>query len=162
MPREVRLRAHRKLLAVRVSRIEFGHANRLSLSSQGVDTANDTLKESNITTRRTRKSKSVAVKSMELAIAVPQVVAHRVTRLALAGPKPSERDRNEFQMMVIEKQAAFVQAWNNMAIQIFAPIKRSWHPCFVSPSRHFRIRGHLRHRLRRKFKMPPLACWGRA
>ncbi len=46
MPREVRLRAHRKLLAVRVSRIEFGHANRLSLSSQGVDTANDTLKES--------------------------------------------------------------------------------------------------------------------
>jgi hypothetical protein len=36
--------------------------------------------------RRTRKSKSLALKSMELAAAVPQVVAHRVTRMALAGP----------------------------------------------------------------------------
>jgi hypothetical protein len=72
-----------------------------------------------MTARRTRKSKSIAVKSMELAMAVPQVVAHRVTRMALAGPKPSERDRKEFQLMVIEKQAAFVQAWSDMAIQAF-------------------------------------------
>jgi hypothetical protein len=72
-----------------------------------------------MTARRNRKSKSIAVKSMELAMAVPQVVAHRVTRMALAGPKPSERDRMEFRMMVIEKQAAFVQAWSDMAIQAF-------------------------------------------
>ena len=72
-----------------------------------------------MTTRRTRSSKSVAVKSIELALAVPQVVAHRVTRMALVGPKISERDRKEFQMMVIEKQAAFVQAWSDMAIQTF-------------------------------------------
>jgi hypothetical protein len=69
--------------------------------------------------RRTRKSKSVAVKSVELAIAVPQVVAHRVTRMALAGPKLSDRDRKEFQMMVIEKQVAFAQAWGDMAIEAF-------------------------------------------
>jgi hypothetical protein len=56
---------------------------------------------------------------MELAIAVPQVVAHRVTRMALAGPKISDRDRKEFQMMVIEKQVAFAQAWGDMAIQAF-------------------------------------------
>lgn len=72
-----------------------------------------------MTIRRTRKFKSVAVKSVELAIAVPQVVAHRLTRLALAGPKPSDRDRKEFHMMVVEKQAALVQASVDMAIQAF-------------------------------------------
>ena len=56
---------------------------------------------------------------MEVALAVPQVVAHRVTRMALAGPKLSDRDRKEFQMMVNEKQVAFVQAWSNMAMQAF-------------------------------------------
>jgi hypothetical protein len=67
--------------------------------------------------RTTGKSKLVALKSMELAMAVPQVVAHRVTRMALAGPKLSDRDHKEFQMMVIEKHAAFLQAWSDMAIQ---------------------------------------------
>jgi hypothetical protein len=69
--------------------------------------------------RRTRKSKSFALKSMELAAAVPQVVAHRVTRMALAGPTLSNRDRKEFEMMVHEKHAAFAQAWGNMAWQAF-------------------------------------------
>ena len=70
-------------------------------------------------TRRARKSKSLAVKSMELATAVPQVVAHRVIRIALAGPSLSDRDHREFQMMVNEKQAAFAQAWIDMATQAF-------------------------------------------
>src|ERR1022692_2807291 len=69
--------------------------------------------------RRTRKSKALAVKSMELAMAVPQVVAHRVTRMALAGPTLSDRDRKEFQMMVNEKHAAFAQAWSDMAMHAF-------------------------------------------
>jgi len=69
--------------------------------------------------RRTRKSKSLTVKSMELALSVPQVVAHRVTRMALAGPKLSDRDRKEFQMMVEEKHAAFAQAWSDMAVHAF-------------------------------------------
>jgi hypothetical protein len=69
-------------------------------------------------TRRMRKSKSLAVKSIELAMAVPQVVAHRVTRAALAGPTLSDRDRREFQMMVNEKQLAFAQAWVAMAMQV--------------------------------------------
>jgi hypothetical protein len=69
--------------------------------------------------RRTRKSKSLAVKSMELAMAVPQVVAHRVTRMALAGPTLSDRDRKEFQMMANEKHAAFAQAWSDMAMHAF-------------------------------------------
>ena len=70
-----------------------------------------------MTTRRTRKSNSVALKSVELAMAVPQVVAHRVTRMALAVPRPSDRDRKEFQMMIHEKHAAFAQAWGDMAMQ---------------------------------------------
>jgi hypothetical protein len=70
-------------------------------------------------TRRTRKSKTVAVKSMELAMAVPQVVAHRVIRMALAKPKLSDRDRKEFQMMVNEKHTAFARAWGDMAIRAF-------------------------------------------
>lgn len=70
-------------------------------------------------TRRRRKSKSLSAKYMELAIAVPQVVAHRATRVALAGPIPSDRDRREFQRMVVEKQAAFAQAWWAMALQMY-------------------------------------------
>src|ERR1700760_47216 len=72
-----------------------------------------------MTTRRTRKSKSLTVKSMELALAVPQVFAHRATRMALTGPKLSDRDRKEFQIMVNEKHAAFAQAWNDMAMHAF-------------------------------------------
>jgi hypothetical protein len=56
---------------------------------------------------------------MELALSVPQVVAHRVTRMTLAGPKLSDRDRKEFQMMVNEKHAAFARAWSDMAMHAF-------------------------------------------
>lgn len=72
-----------------------------------------------MTTRRNRKSKSLTVKSMELALSAPQVVAHRVARMSLAGPKLSDRDRKEFQMMVNEKHAAIVQAWSDMTMYAF-------------------------------------------
>ncbi len=64
-----------------------------------------------------RKSRSIATKAAELAFAVPQVVAHRVTRMAIAGPSPSARDRKEFDLMVAEKNAAFAQSWQAMASQ---------------------------------------------
>jgi len=67
-------------------------------------------------TRRSRKSKSLTVKSMELARSVPQVVGHRITRMSLAASALSERDRKEFQMMVTEKPAAFMQSWTDMAM----------------------------------------------
>ena len=70
-------------------------------------------------TRLTRKSKSLTVKSMELGLSVPQVVAHRVTRMTLAGPKLSDRDQKEFQMMANEKLAAFVQGWSDMTTHAF-------------------------------------------
>jgi hypothetical protein len=66
-------------------------------------------------TPRNRAARSLAVKAAELAIAVPQVVAHRVTRMALSGPKLSARDRKEFERMFAEKNAAFGESWNAMA-----------------------------------------------
>jgi hypothetical protein len=56
---------------------------------------------------------------MELALSVPQVFAHRVARMALAGPDLSDRDRKEFQIMLNEKHAAFSQAWTGMALHAF-------------------------------------------
>jgi hypothetical protein len=67
--------------------------------------------------RRTRKASTLAVKSMELALAAPPVVAHRLTRMALAGPVLSDRDRREFQSMITEKTVAFAQAWWDMSVQ---------------------------------------------
>ena len=68
-------------------------------------------------TRTARKTKSLAAKAAELAVAVPQVVAHRVARMAIAGPTLSERDRKEFERMVDEKHTAFGEAWQAMAAQ---------------------------------------------
>ena len=73
------------------------------------------------------------VKATELAVAAPQVVAHRVMRMALAGRSPSARDRREFQRMGTEKMAAFFESWNAMAIhalrangEVAASFWRSW------------------------------------
>jgi hypothetical protein len=68
-------------------------------------------------TRRRRATQSLATKAAELALAVPQVVAHRVARMALSGPKLSPRDRKEFKLMVAEKNSAFGESWNAMAAQ---------------------------------------------
>ena len=66
---------------------------------------------------RSRKTPSIATQAAELAFAVPQVVAHRSVRLAMAGSTPSARDRREFERMVSEKTAAFAQSWQAMAMQ---------------------------------------------
>jgi hypothetical protein len=67
--------------------------------------------------RSKRKTKSITTKAAELAVAAPQVVAHRVARMAIAGPTLSERDRKEFNLMVAEKKTAFAEAWEAMATQ---------------------------------------------
>ena len=48
---------------------------------------------------------------------MPQVVAHRVMRMAIAGPSVSERDRKEFQRMSAEKMTAIIDSWNAMTMQ---------------------------------------------
>lgn len=67
--------------------------------------------------RQSRHAASVAIQAAELALAVPQVVAHRMTRMAMAGPTLSDRDRKEFTLMVAEKNTAFTLSWQAMAAQ---------------------------------------------
>jgi hypothetical protein len=74
------------------------------------------------------------LKLAELAIAAPQVVAHRLTRMAIAGPVLSARDKKEFRSMMQEKQMAFVQSWMAMAIEA-ARIQQSLLMSWLSPSR---------------------------
>jgi hypothetical protein len=83
-------------------------------------------------TPRTRKFKSLTRKSMELALSGSQVFAHRVTRMALAGPHLSDRDRKEFQIMLHEKHAAFAEAWSDMAMHAFRA-----HQAFTASMVHF-------------------------
>src|SRR5688572_8756289 len=70
-------------------------------------------------TRRRRRSKSLAVQTMELGVAVPQVIAHRVARMVIAGASPSARDRKELRRMGTEKVAAVNEAWTAMAFEAF-------------------------------------------
>jgi len=63
--------------------------------------------------RRGRSSRATR-QAIELAFAVPQVVAHRALRLANAGPAPSVRDQREFWLMGFEKALAFNQSWYAM------------------------------------------------
>ena len=69
--------------------------------------------------RRRRKSKSLAAQTFALGIAAPQVIAHRLARIATAGASPSARDCAEFQRMSIEKIAAANEAWTAIAAQAF-------------------------------------------
>ncbi|MEO7244748.1 MAG: polyhydroxyalkanoate granule-associated phasin [Rubrivivax sp.] len=71
-----------------------------------------------MSTRRTsRPTRRLATQSVELAIAAPQVVAQRLTRMALAGASPSAKDRREFSQMGQEKVLAFYQSWSAMWMQ---------------------------------------------
>jgi hypothetical protein len=68
--------------------------------------------------RRKHKTTSLVVKATELAFAAPQVVAHRLARMAIAGPTLSRRDRKEFKRMSAEKTEAFSESWNAMSKQV--------------------------------------------
>ena len=72
---------------------------------------------------------AVARHSIGIAMAAPEVVAHRVIRMMLAGREPSKRDRAEFDLMSSEKVAAFYKSWNAM----FAQMARSNMQLMFSP-----------------------------
>lgn len=67
---------------------------------------------------RRRRRKRLYTKSAELALAVPQVMAHRLMRMASSG-KPTSRDRREFDRMITEKVEAVGEAWGKMAVKTF-------------------------------------------
>ncbi|QHI98339.1 hypothetical protein GT347_10250 [Xylophilus rhododendri] len=70
-----------------------------------------------MSTRTNRRRLSLVAQTAELSMAVPQVMAHRLGRMAAAGASPSARDREEFKLMVDEKVAAFQESWLAMATQ---------------------------------------------
>lgn len=76
-----------------------------------------------MTRRRTPK---LARQASELALAVPQVMAHRLARMALAGPMPNARDRREFHAMGQEKVHAFWQSWFAMGWAMVEAMQQSW------------------------------------
>lgn len=76
-----------------------------------------------------RRPSAIARHSLGLALAVPEVVTHRVLRMWLAGPTPSRRDRDEFARMGMEKVAAFQASWVAMATAIWrANVRLAWSP----------------------------------
>lgn len=82
-----------------------------------------------------RKAARLGTQASEMMLAAPQVVAHRLGRMALAGAKPSARDQREFHRMGAEKLAAFGEAWQAMTVQMLksnqqlaASMMRSWWP----------------------------------
>jgi hypothetical protein len=77
--------------------------------------------------KRLRSSaRSLATKSLELSLAAPQVVAHRVGRMMAAGPNPSASDRRGFAMMGSEKVLAFYQSWAAIWLQAAMAAQASW------------------------------------
>jgi hypothetical protein len=89
--------------------------------------------------RSYRSATSLAKRSTELAIATPQVMAHRLTRMALAGPVLSARDRHEFQRMHAEKTTAFTESWQAMGWHAWQNQQRWWKammPLLSAPSPH--------------------------
>jgi len=82
-----------------------------------------------------RKANRLGRQASELMLAAPQVVAHRLGRMAMAGPRPSAKDQREFHRMGAEKLAAFGEAWQAMTLQMLksnqqlaASMMRSWWP----------------------------------
>ena len=67
--------------------------------------------------RRPANPFAVATQLAELSFAAPQVVAHRVARMASAGANPSARDRAEFHRMGAEKTTAFWESWTAMGAE---------------------------------------------
>jgi len=68
--------------------------------------------------RRRRRATHLATQARELGLAVPEVVAQRVVRMAFAGWSPSAADREEFLRMSAEKVSAFYESWNSMFIAV--------------------------------------------
>ena len=69
--------------------------------------------------RRRPNATRLATQAIELGLAVPEVVARRVVRMALAGPSPSAADREELLRMGAEKFSAFYESWNDMFLALY-------------------------------------------
>ncbi len=71
--------------------------------------------------------------ALDLSLAVPQVVAHRVGRMAAAGATPNARDRKEFHRMGAEKVAAFCESWAAMGMAAMQAQQSMWRGVMFAP-----------------------------
>ena len=69
--------------------------------------------------RRRSRATRLTRQAVELSLAVPQVVSHRVRRFAFAGSSPSANDQEEFFRMGAEKVFAFYESWNGMFLALY-------------------------------------------
>ncbi|MEO6566023.1 MAG: polyhydroxyalkanoate granule-associated phasin [Casimicrobiaceae bacterium] len=60
----------------------------------------------------------LAWKVGEMSLASAQVIAHRTTRMAAAGPKPNARDQREFALMGQEKFDAATESAHAIGVQL--------------------------------------------
>ena len=65
------------------------------------------------------RSIRLATQAMDLGLAVPEVVARRVARMASAGSSASAADREELLRMSVEKVSAFYESWNAMFLAVW-------------------------------------------
>jgi len=86
--------------------------------------------------RASRGSARLARDAASIALTAPQVVAHRLARMALAAHVPDGRDTREFVRMGAEKLAAFHESWRAMLMESwriqqemgFAVLSAMWRP----------------------------------
>ena len=76
----------------------------------------------------TRTQRAIARHLAEVAMAVPQIVAHRTGLMAAA--QPSDSDRAELNRMVSEKAAAFSESWIAMSMQAMR-VNLAWSAGFL-------------------------------
>src|SRR5512146_2241790 len=69
--------------------------------------------------RRVHTPFNLFLKTTQIAWAAPQVIAHRLARMAAAGPILTERDHKEFSLMGTEKLSAFTESWVAMWTHAF-------------------------------------------
>ena len=74
--------------------------------------------------RTSRNLMKVGTQTAELALAAPQVIGHRVTRMMNAGTIPDARDVTEFSRMSSEKTAAFAESWFEMCLELMRANER--------------------------------------
>lgn len=67
---------------------------------------------------RRRRRSELGVQLVELALAVPQVLAYRSASMFRPGHHSSARARKELYLMGAEKIAAFYESWNAMWIEM--------------------------------------------
>jgi hypothetical protein len=79
-----------------------------------------------------RAQRKLIKQTLGLSMAAPLVIAHRVGRMAKAGPHPSTRDRKEFKLMGAEKMAAFQESWAAMGRATAQAQQSMWRAAMVT------------------------------